>query len=47
MLLMLKDGERFPLTLHFEHAGDVQVEVAVQKDAPAMNAPEHAHKTAP
>lgn len=30
-----KDGERFPLTLHFERAGDVQVEVAVQKEAPA------------
>lgn len=36
----LKDGERFPLTLRFEKAGDVQVEVAVQKDAPAA---EHAH----
>lgn len=32
-------GERFPLTLHFEKAGDVQVEVAVQADAPAANAP--------
>ncbi|WP_137886989.1 copper chaperone PCu(A)C [Pseudomonas sp. 2FE] len=31
----LRDGERFPLTLHFEKAGDVQVEVAVQKEAPA------------
>lgn len=30
-----KDGERFPLTLHFERAGAVQIEVAVQKDAPA------------
>lgn len=30
-----KDGERFPLTLTFEKAGDVEVEVAVQKDAPA------------
>ena len=38
----LKDGERFPLTLHFEHAGAVQVEVAVQKDAPAANG-EHQH----
>ncbi|WP_068828537.1 copper chaperone PCu(A)C [Pseudomonas sp. BMS12] len=36
----LKDGERFPLTLHFDKAGDVQVEVAVQKDAPAA---EHQH----
>ena len=31
----LKDGERFPLTLHFEKAGDLQVEIAVQKEAPA------------
>ena len=38
----LKDGERFPLTLHFEHAGAVQVEVAVQKDAPAAHS-EHQH----
>lgn len=36
----LKDGERFPLTLRFEKAGEVQVEVAVQKDAPAA---EHSH----
>lgn len=36
----LKDGERFPLTLHFEQAGEVQVEVAVQKDAPQL---EHTH----
>ncbi|MGG2399083.1 copper chaperone PCu(A)C [Pseudomonas sp. SH1-B] len=34
-----KDGERFPLTLNFEKAGQVEVEVAVQKDAPA----EHDH----
>lgn len=30
-----RDGERFPLTLRFEQAGEVQVEVAVQLDAPA------------
>lgn len=30
-----KDGERFPLTLHFEKAGAVTVQVAVQKEAPA------------
>ncbi|RJG13353.1 copper chaperone PCu(A)C [Pseudomonas cavernicola] len=36
----LRDGERFPLTLHFEKAGDVKVEVAVQKEAPA----EHKHE---
>ncbi|MEN0106093.1 MAG: copper chaperone PCu(A)C [Pseudomonas sp.] len=29
-----KDGERFPLTLHFEKAGAVTVQVAVQKEAP-------------
>jgi copper(I)-binding protein len=28
---LLTDGKRFPLTLHFEKAGDVTVEVAVQK----------------
>ncbi|MCY1267821.1 Copper chaperone PCu(A)C [compost metagenome] len=33
-----RDGQRFPLTLHFEKAGDVQVEVAVQKQAPATDA---------
>lgn len=36
----MRDGERFPLTLHFDKAGDVQVEVAVQKDAPPA---EHQH----
>ncbi|MGE8362983.1 copper chaperone PCu(A)C [Pseudomonas sp.] len=35
-----KDGERFPLTLTFEKAGKVDVEVAVQSDAPAA---EHQH----
>lgn len=30
-----RDGDRFPLTLTFEKAGQVQVEVAVQKDEPA------------
>lgn len=30
-----RDGERFPLKLTFEKAGKVEVEVAVQKDAPA------------
>lgn len=29
-----RDGERFPLTLTFEKAGAVEVEVAVQKEAP-------------
>jgi len=40
---LLSDGKRFPMTLHFEKAGDVTVEVAVQKQAPdSMQA--HVHK---
>ncbi|MET1080591.1 MAG: copper chaperone PCu(A)C [Pseudomonas sp.] len=39
----LRDGTRFALTLHFEKAGDVQVEVAVQKEAPAEQAQVHQH----
>jgi copper(I)-binding protein len=40
---LLTDGKRFPLTLHFEKAGDVTVEVAVQKQAPdAMQGHMHA-----
>ena len=31
---LLSDGKRFPLTLHFEKAGNVTVEVAVQKKPP-------------
>ncbi|TWC15787.1 MULTISPECIES: copper chaperone PCu(A)C [unclassified Pseudomonas] len=31
---LLKDGKRFAMTLHFEKAGDVTVDVAVQKKAP-------------
>ena len=31
---LLSDGKRFPMTLHFEKAGDVNVEVAVQKKPP-------------
>lgn len=41
-----KDGERFPLTLTFEKAGQLDVEVAVHKDAPASEqapAEGHAH----
>ncbi len=34
------DGERFPLTLTFEKAGTVELEVAVHKDPPAAA---HAH----
>jgi copper(I)-binding protein len=49
MLLDLKDrsklitGQRFPLTLHFEKAGDLAVEVMVQKEAPDDSTPSHAH----
>jgi len=39
---LLRDGKRFPLTMHFEKAGDVTVEVAVQKQAPD-GAPMHQH----
>lgn len=31
---LLSEGKRFPLTLHFEKAGDVTVEVAVQQQPP-------------
>jgi copper(I)-binding protein len=31
---LLSDGKRFAMTLHFEKAGDVTVDVAVQKKAP-------------
>ncbi|TRX73895.1 copper chaperone PCu(A)C [Pseudomonas mangiferae] len=43
----LEDGQRFPMTLHFQKAGDVTVDIAVQKDAPAPAAPAdsgHAHE---
>lgn len=35
-----RDGERFPLTLTFEKAGVIELDVAVQKEPPAA---EHAH----
>lgn len=35
-----REGEHFPLTLTFEKAGDVEVEVAVQADAPTSG---HTH----
>jgi copper(I)-binding protein len=38
----LRDGQHFPLTLNFEKAGPVQVEVSVQK-APPMATHEHMH----
>ena len=43
MLLDLKDrsklvaGQQFPVTLHFEKAGDVEVQVVVQKQAPTSH----------
>lgn len=41
---LLTDGKRFPLTLHFERAGDVTVQVAVQQQAPAGQSDhQHAH----
>ncbi|NUU34094.1 copper chaperone PCu(A)C [Pseudomonas sp. C2B4] len=39
---LLSDGKRFPMTLHFEKAGDVTVEVVVQKQAPE-DGHKHAH----
>lgn len=39
---LLTDGKRFPLTLHFEKAGNVTVEVAVQKKPPEATQ-DHAH----
>jgi copper(I)-binding protein len=36
----LTDGQRFPLTLHFEKAGDLKIEVTVRKQAPA-DTPHH------
>ena len=48
MLLELNDrsllvkGKRFPLTLHFEKAGDVTVQVSVQRPAPTSTE-EHMH----
>ena len=40
---LLTDGKRFPLTLHFEKAGDITVEVAVQKQPPE-GSDEHQHQ---
>ncbi|UUQ67013.1 copper chaperone PCu(A)C [Pseudomonas fuscovaginae UPB0736] len=34
---LLQDGRHFPLTLHFEKAGAVTVEVAVQRQPPAAS----------
>lgn len=40
---LLSDGKRFPLTLDFEKAGDITVDVAVQKQPPADQAQGHEH----
>jgi copper(I)-binding protein len=40
----LKAGDRFPLTLRFEKAGEVKVEVQVAAQAPAGAAPAADHK---
>jgi len=39
---LLRDGQHFPLTLNFEHAGSVNVEVSVQKQPPTASN-EHKH----
>ena len=39
---LLRDGQKFPLTMHFEKSGEVTVDVTVQKQAPD-GAPMHAH----
>jgi copper(I)-binding protein len=36
-------GERFPLTLIFENAGEVAVDVAIQEQAPETNDSAHKH----
>ena len=38
----LNDGDTFPLTLHFQNAGELEVQIHVQKEAPAGTA-EHQH----
>ncbi|MDA8481724.1 copper chaperone PCu(A)C [Pseudomonas resinovorans] len=38
----LSDDDKFPMTLHFQKAGDLEVEVHVQTQAPAAAA-EHQH----
>ncbi|HKS14606.1 MAG TPA: copper chaperone PCu(A)C [Pseudomonas sp.] len=39
---LLSDGQRFPMTLHFEKAGDITVNVVVQKQ-PLTQDPHQAH----
>lgn len=40
---LLRDGQHFPLTLHFEKAGAVTVDVSVQKQPPAAADKMHMH----
>lgn len=39
----LNAGEHFPLTLYFAEAGELQVEIAVQQDAPVETDAAHGH----
>jgi hypothetical protein len=39
----LREGARFPMTLEFERAGKVEVEVVVQSTTPADGAASHSH----
>ena len=39
----LRDGQRFPLTLHFEQAGDITLNVAVHARPPASHQDQPAH----
>ena len=34
---LLRDGKQFPLTLHFERAGDITVQVSVHKQPPTRH----------
>ncbi len=42
----LKEGDRFPMTLRFEKAGEVKVDVAVEKPAAATAGHGHGHGAA-
>jgi copper(I)-binding protein len=39
----LNDGDKFPMTLHFRKAGDLNVEIHVQKNPPADADGGHSH----
>ncbi|MSO69202.1 MAG: copper chaperone PCu(A)C [Alphaproteobacteria bacterium] len=40
----LKDGERFPLTLRFENAGDISIEVVVERGTETKSGTHHQMK---